>query len=124
LGRRWNVDPIYDAAISPYAVFNNNPNFYIDQDGNSPISIFAKAALKQGIKKASKEFVEAQIKKRLTAYMSKGWAKQFVKDADALMETLDTEWWEYVIELVPVAGDAYGAYSLGKKGTALWKKMN
>jgi len=123
-GRRFGNDPVFNPSISPYAVFNNNPNFYVDPDGQSPISIFAKAALKSGIKIAAKEFIEAQVKKRLAAYMSKGWAKQLAKDADAALETMDTEWWEYAIEFIPIAGDAYGGYKLGKNAKKLWNKLN
>jgi RHS repeat-associated protein len=33
LGRRWNVDPVTNASMTPYAVFNNNPIYYIDPLG-------------------------------------------------------------------------------------------
>jgi hypothetical protein len=33
VGRRWNVDPVDFHFQSVYAVFNNNPIFYIDPDG-------------------------------------------------------------------------------------------
>ena len=36
-------------------------------------------------------------------------AKQFAKDADDVMGTLDNSWWENALELVPVAGDIYGS---------------
>jgi hypothetical protein len=121
-GRRWNVDPEVLHDISPYAVFNNNPNFYVDPDGESPISIFAKAVAKAGLKKAVKEAVEAAVKKRLAAYLSKGWAKQLGKDAlDAIDIATSQSWWEYAIEVVPIAGDAYGAYKLGDQGYNAWK---
>ena len=48
LGRRWNLDPVEQVGISPYATFNNNPIYFIDIDGQSPISVFAKAAIKAG----------------------------------------------------------------------------
>ncbi len=81
LGRRWQIDPVETIGESGYATFHNNPNFYKDPDGESPISIFVKAVAKAGLKKAAKEFVEAQIKKRVTAYSSKAWGKQLFKDA-------------------------------------------
>ncbi len=36
IGRRFNVDPLYNTfpGISTYACLNNNPNIYIDKDGN------------------------------------------------------------------------------------------
>ena len=122
LGRRWQIDPVEIVGLSGYAVYRNNPNFWVDPDGESPISIFAKAVAKTGLKKAAKELIEAQIKKRLSAYMSKGWAKQIGKDAlDAIDLATSQAWWEYAIELVPIAGDAYGAAKLGKQGYTVYK---
>jgi hypothetical protein len=122
LGRRWQIDPVEQPDLSGYAVFNNNPNFFADPDGESPISIFAKQVAKQGLKKAAKETVEAAIKNRLKAYMSKGWAKQLAGDAlDAIDLATSQSWWEYAIEFIPVAGDAYGAAKLGEQGYAVYK---
>ena len=43
LGRRWNVDPVPNASISPYAAFNNNPIIFTDPDGRFPnIGAFLK----------------------------------------------------------------------------------
>lgn len=128
LGRRWQIDPVEQIGISPYAVFNNNPNFYIDPNGESPISMFAKAVAKAGLKKAAKEFVEAQIKKRLKVYMGKQgarkWATQLADDAMTFIDhATKTAWWEWVIEAIPIAGDAYGAAQLGKQGYTVWKGM-
>jgi len=36
LGRRWNLDPVKLASISPYACLYNNPVYFIDGPGNSP----------------------------------------------------------------------------------------
>ena len=57
--------------------------------------------------------------------MSDKMLKQFAKDVDDVMGTLDNSWWETALELVPVAGDIYGstkfvkqvkkAYILGKE---------
>ena len=129
LGRRFGNDPIHNPTISHYAIFKNNPIFFFDPDGESPISIFAKMAIKQGIKKAAKEFIEAQIKHKVEQYVgkklfSKALGKTLAKDAEKVLETLDTEWWEYVLEVIPVVGDIYGASSLGKKGLALWNKLD
>ncbi len=122
LGRRWNIDPVEIVGMSGYATFRNNPNFWKDPDGESPISIFAKAVAKAGLKKAAKETVEKMIKKRLSAYMSKGWAKQLGKDAlDAIDLATSTAWWEYAIEFIPIAGDVYGAAKLGEQGYAVYK---
>lgn len=122
IGRRWNIDPVDQYDISGYAVFNNNPNFFTDPDGESPISIFAKMAAKAGLKKAAKETIEAMVKNRLKAYMSKKWAKQLAGDAlDAIDLATSQSWWEYALEVVPVVGDIYGASQLGKQGYKVYK---
>lgn len=36
---------------------------------------------------------------------------------------IDSEWWEMAIEMVPVAGDAYGATKFGKRIAAAYSKM-
>ena len=128
LARRWQVDPVEEIGISGYSVYKNNPIFYQDPDGESPISIFAKAALKAGLKKAAKELVESQIKKRLAAYLGKQgarkWATQLADDALTFIDyATATKWWEFLIEIVPVAGDAYGAAQLGKQGYRVWKGL-
>jgi hypothetical protein len=84
--------------------------------------MFAKQVAKQGLKKATKEAVESMIKKKLASYMSKGWAKQLGSDAlDAIDLATSQAWWEYAIEVIPVAGDAFGAYKLGEQGYKAWK---
>jgi hypothetical protein len=118
------LDPVEQVGISPYATFNNNPIYFIDIDGQSPISVFAKAAIKAGLKKAAKEFVEKQIKKRLSNYMSNKWAKQLAGDAlDAIDAATTQSWWEYGIELIPIAGDAYGATKMTKQAMNVWNML-
>ncbi|AFC26632.1 YD repeat protein [Saprospira grandis str. Lewin] len=36
-GRRWQIDPVEQIGVSRYSVFNDNPNYHIDPDGNIPI---------------------------------------------------------------------------------------
>jgi hypothetical protein len=122
-GRRWNIDPIEQVGISSYAVFNNNPNFYTDPDGNSPISVLAKQIAKQGVKAGIKKYAKEQIEQRLKNYMSKSMRKQFMKDLDDVLATVDSEWWEVALELVPVAGDLYGASAFGVKVAKAWGKL-
>ena len=40
--RRWNIDPVTNPSISPYAVFNNNPLIFIDIDGRRPLPVLDK----------------------------------------------------------------------------------
>jgi hypothetical protein len=122
--KRWNLDPVDVPNLSPYSVFGNNPIANNDINGDSPISFFAKQLAKAGLKKATKEFVEYEIKLRLKSYASKQWAKQLAKDADGLLEAYDTEWWEYAVELVPVAGDIYGGYTFTKETKQVWDKLS
>lgn len=123
--RRPGLDPVNNPEQSAYVVYNNNPIYWLDQDGESPISILVKIAAKVGLKKAAKEMIEAQIKKRLAAYMSKGWAKQLGKDAlDALDVATSQEWWEYGVELIPWAGDGYGIGKFTKQQVHVAKLIN
>lgn len=89
----------------------------------SPVSVVAKQGAKAVAKKAIKEFIENQIKSRLKQYMSKQFAKQFVKDADDILNILDSSWWEIGIELIPIVGDIYGAGSFAKKLDHLWDRV-
>jgi hypothetical protein len=54
--------------------------------------------------------------------MSKGWAKQLAGDAlDAIDLATTQSWWEYAIEVIPVAGDIYGGAKLTEQGVKVWK---
>jgi vacuolar-type H+-ATPase subunit I/STV1 len=99
------------------------PTFFIDPDGKSPISMILKQAAKVGLKKAMKSYIKSSIKKRLKNYGSKRWGKQLLNDANGALDGLDSAWWEHVIEVIPVAGDAYSAASFGKKGHKVWKRL-
>jgi hypothetical protein len=89
----------------------------------SPVSVLAKQGAKVAAKKAIKEFIENQIKSRLKQYMSKQFAKQFVKDADDILNILDSSWWEIGLELIPFAGDIYGVRSFAQKLDKLWERV-
>jgi RHS repeat-associated protein len=117
-----SVDPLTAATQESYQFTANNPIDLIDPDGGSPISIFAKKVAKTGLKRVAKEAVEATVKNRLKNYMSKGWAKQLAGDAlDAIDLATSQSWWEYAIEFIPIAGDAYGVAKLGEQGYAVYK---
>ena len=40
IGRRWNLDPVFNPIESPYATFHNGPIFYSDPNGDWPPQIF------------------------------------------------------------------------------------
>lgn len=63
------------------------------------------------------------IENRLKNYMSKNIAKQFAKDLDDILSTMDNSWWETGIELIPGIGDIYGASSFGIKVAKAYKKL-
>ena len=98
---------------NPFTFCLNNPMKYFDSDGNSPISIFAKFAAKQGLKQTVRATVKKIITQRLKAYTSKKWASQLMNDAlTSLDVAMGESWWGYALEVVPVAGDLYGGYKL------------
>ena len=54
LGRRWNIDPVTNASLSPYACFNNNPILYSDVNGDDPDKNKAAKSIKTYEKKFMK----------------------------------------------------------------------
>ena len=120
----YGVDPLAEKYpnVSGYTYCLGNPVKLIDPDGYSPISIFAKLAAKQGAKAAAKTILKRYITRKLKNYSSKKWAQHFADDALTAIDLATTEsWWEYAIEVIPVAGDAFGGYKLTKQGQAVWK---
>ena len=119
------VDPMQEKYpnVSSYNYCLNNPIKFLDDDGDSPISVLAKMVAKQGVKVAIKRFAKQQIEHRLKNYMSKNIAKQFAKDLDDILGTLDNTWWETGLELIPVAGDIYGGTKFGIKVAKAYKKL-
>ena len=49
--------------------------------------------------------------------------KQFTKDADDIISTLDNSWWETALELVPVVGDIYGSSKFVKQLKRIYDKL-
>jgi RHS repeat-associated protein len=125
LGRWFVVDPLAEKyyAWSPYAYCLNNPAGLIDEEGKSPISVFAKYMAKQGVKSQLKRYVKNTIQRRLEKYMSKDMMKQFIQDVDDVTNILDNTWQENLIELIPGVGDVYGAGKFGKKIADAYRKL-
>ena len=120
----YGVDPLAEkyTNVSGYTYCLGNPVKLVDPDGYSPISVFAKLAAKQGVKAAAKTTLKRYITRKLKNYSSKKWAQHFADDALTAIDMATTEsWWEYAIEVIPVAGDAFGGYKLTKQGKAVWK---
>ena len=119
------VDPLAEKyyGISPYAYCANNPVMLVDPDGNSPLSALIKVTAKQGVKAGIKTYVKNNIEHRLKNYMSDKMLKQFAKDVDDVMGTLDNSWWETALELVPVAGDIYGSTKFVKQVKKAYDKL-
>jgi RHS repeat-associated protein len=67
LGRRWNVDPIFKAGESPYAVFGNNPIWNIDPDGSDTLKYLSNDQAVDAMKIASKTIKTALSKKQKIA---------------------------------------------------------
>jgi hypothetical protein len=72
IGRRWNLDPIYNTDISRYAVNANNPNYYLDPNGDFRTKFGAKwhkfwhrekGDVKQNNTEGSKRFGEWYIER-------------------------------------------------------------
>jgi RHS repeat-associated protein len=123
---RWDrMDPLCESyyPYSPYNYCLNNPVKHIDPDGNSPLSSLLKQVAKQGVKAGIKSYVKKNIEHRLKNYMSDKMLKQFAKDVDDVMGTLDNTWWETAIELVPVAGDIYGSTKFVKQVKKAYDKL-
>ncbi len=94
LGRRWNIDPIYQHDISNYAVFRNSPISIIDKNGDTPEEGVneqtAETTLSRNPNKYSKKyraFTEKQNRKGKSAsledfnkkYQNKRWFKDHYK---------------------------------------------
>jgi len=129
LGRWLTRDPIEEeGGINLYCMVDNDPINHIDSYGMSPWSVILKKAAKVGIKKGIKEYIENRIKKEILGSFTKGAykkaAKELGEEALKLLDLLESEWWELIIECVPVGGDIYGAGDLAIKLKKLDNKLD
>lgn len=67
--------------------------------------------VKMGAKKVSKgmlkNFIETQIKGKLSSLINKDMVKRFGKEADDILGALEDPWWATAIGFVPIAGDIF-----------------
>ncbi len=129
LGRWLTRDPIAEeGGINLYCMVDNDPINHIDSFGMSPWSVILKKAAKLGLKKGIKEYIENRIKKEILGSFTKGAykkaAKELGEEALKLLDLLDSQWWELIIECIPVGGDIYGAGDLAIKLKKLDNKLD
>ncbi len=130
LGRFISVDPIANQypELTPYQFASNTPIQGIDLDGLELLNTILKRAAKTGLKKATKEVIEKEIKDRLVNYASKNWAKQLMKDADDAFTLAEDSWWEIagetLLECVPYLGPAYSVADFAKEQKNLYDKLD
>ncbi|MBR5831565.1 MAG: VCBS repeat-containing protein [Bacteroidales bacterium] len=122
-----SVDPQSDKFpnISPYNYCNWNPVKLVDPDGNSPLSIGAKFLANRATKAAVKTMVKEVVSTKLKRYASQNWAKELLSDALTGVDmAMGQSWWEYAIEFVPFAGDAYGVYKASSQAIKVAEHLN
>ncbi len=107
-----------------YSAFDEDPWNIEDPYGQSPFSILAKHLVKLGLRKGMKEFAEKELKDYFKKKLSKKAMQKLGDDIVAILDTLDSAWWEICIEFVPVAGDLYGGGRLAVKANKAWEKLD
>ena len=122
-----SIDPQSDKFpnISPYAYCNWNPVRLVDPDGNSPLSIGTKFLANRATKAAVKTMVKEVVSTKLKRYASQDWAKELLSDALTGVDiVMGQSCWEYAIEFVPFAGDAYGLYKASSQAIKVAEHLN
>lgn len=109
-------------SFNAYMYGNNNPYKFVDPNGNSPISVFAKQAAKVGIKEGLKKMSKRQMR-RLGRYMKPHQKKEFFNDVNQALGNLDSTPLEIGIEIIPVLGDIYGGVKFSKDISKAYRQM-
>jgi hypothetical protein len=127
-GRFLNRDPLGEyGGVNLYAITTNDTVNYLDPYGLSPLSIIAKRVAKVGIKKGINEYVENRIKKEILGSIKeksyKKAAKEIGDEALEVLNMMDSAWWEFIIECVPIGGDIYSAGKFGKQLKEIDKRL-
>jgi hypothetical protein len=111
------------------ADFDSEPVTQIGNDADvgqrSPISWLIKKVGKKGALRAVKTFVKDKIKSKIKEVAQGGvkkMAKEFAEEADRIVGILEDPWWVNLIELIPVAGDIYGAARFAKQLDSVWRR--
>jgi RHS repeat-associated protein len=117
LGRWLQRDPAgYVDGVGLHEYVAGSPIEFVDPDGQSFGSWCAKATGKKVFKVAVKKFIKEAIKDRLKGLTKRKLGKLLLQEADELIELLDNETWiEWLVDLIPIAGDAYTIWSNSKK---------
>ncbi|MBL9075940.1 MAG: hypothetical protein JNL08_00470 [Planctomycetes bacterium] len=128
LGRFLSTDPLGvwgdgESMGCSYAYAVNNPTTWADPLGESPFSMLAKAIAKQGLKKGMKEFAEKYIENSFKKYLTKNELKEMASEIADILDSLDSSWWEWCLEVIPVVGDLYGGGKLAVKAREAYNRL-
>ncbi|OWY63308.1 hypothetical protein B7486_53805, partial [cyanobacterium TDX16] len=125
LGRWLQRDPMeYVDGVNLYEALASSPYVYSDSYGGSIVSYIAKRGAKYGFIRVAREFVKEKIKNKLKRLAEREYGRKLLKEAEDAIDLLDDEWWEIVIELIPVAGDVYGINKCSKRVKQLLNKLD
>jgi RHS repeat-associated protein len=102
LGRRWNLDPIYQNECSNYSVFLNNPIFFPDPMGDEIVGdlkayITVKETAQNNFNRLSKRI--SSIEKKIEGHIEKGKYSERMAQRLLRLERGQWQWGEVLGEL-------------------------